>query len=189
MSVISEIVGRVLKVRAMLPSDLPRLLQIENAGAGTRFLRKDLPANLFSTDRGIWVATIQNHVVGYLVYQLTPETEASESELQVGPPKGPWGRRVTSLPPLQVELIHLFVSPDWRRRGIGRALITRFDPRLSKDEPCVIQAMVPETNLPVQLLLRSAGYKAARVSRRYFVEEDAYVMECRHGELTPARVE
>jgi ribosomal protein S18 acetylase RimI-like enzyme len=189
MSVISEIVGRVLKVRAMLPSDLPRLLQIETPSSGTRFLRKDLPANLFSTDRGIWVATIQNHVVGYLVYQLVPEEESANSDLAVARPRGTWGRRNTSLPLLQVELLHLFVSSDWRRRGIGRALVSRFDPRLSKDEACLIQAMVPETNLAAQLLLRSSGYRAVRVSRRYFSDEDAFVMEYRMGGPTANRDE
>ena len=54
MSVISEVISRVLKVRSMVAADLPRLLQIEKQPLGSRLLRHALPANAPSGDRGIW---------------------------------------------------------------------------------------------------------------------------------------
>jgi ribosomal protein S18 acetylase RimI-like enzyme len=72
------------------------------------------------------------------------------------------------------------VASDWRRQGIARALAKQFEPRPFRQADCCIQAAVPETDLATQLLLRSAGYKAVRVLREYFVNEDAYLMErCR----------
>ena len=38
-------------------------------------------SNSPARDRGTWVATIQNHVVGYLVYQLITEPETSSSKV------------------------------------------------------------------------------------------------------------
>jgi ribosomal protein S18 acetylase RimI-like enzyme len=79
--------------------------------------------------------------------------------------------------PTCVDVIQLYVSPDWRRRGIGRALVTRFDPRPQGQGPCIFEAAVPESNLPMQLLLRSAGYKAVSVLRGFHDDQDAYLMQ------------
>ena len=75
------------------------------------------------------------------------------------------------------EVFTLYVAPDWRRRGVGRSLVERFEPDLATAQGYWVEAAVPETNLPMQLLLRSAGYKAVRVLRRYYGYEDAYLME------------
>ena len=177
MSVINEVISRVLNVRSMVAADLPRLLQIEKHPGGNGWIRHDLPSAPPGSDRSIWVATIHNHVVGYLDYQLVPESDAEDSELGVGGPRGVWAKKTLSPAKLKVDVLHLMVSPDWRRRGIGRALVERFDPKLTHQRHCLVQAAVPECNLPMQLLLRAANYKAVRILRGYYDEEDGYLME------------
>jgi ribosomal protein S18 acetylase RimI-like enzyme len=75
---------------------------------------------------------------------------------------------------------NIAVLPEWHRQGIGRALLEEIHQafRQSGDD---IQATVPETNLPVQLFLRDAGYKAVRVVPGCFGSEDGYVMQRSNG--------
>jgi ribosomal protein S18 acetylase RimI-like enzyme len=82
----------------------------------------------------------------------------------------------TSLFPGWFDILHLAVAPEWRRRGIARLLVERFDPR-PRQTNAFLQVRVPESHLPVQVLLRSVGYRATRVLRDYYVGEDAYLME------------
>ena len=89
---------------------------------------------------------------------------------------GAW--QIDASPRQQFELLHLAVTPEWQRNGIGRVLVQRFEDRLIHPGDS-IQATVPESNLPVQLFLRRVGYQAVRVLRGYYGEEDAYVMERR----------
>jgi ribosomal protein S18 acetylase RimI-like enzyme len=173
MSVISTLIGRLLTVRAMEPADLPRLLALEMQRLGSRRIQKDSPIRLPSDDQGIWVAAIQNALVGYLIYQILPEESDSLK------PTSPAKKALLSVQTPRIVLQHVYVANDWHRRGIGRALVERFEPDVSRHEGMWIEAAVPESNLPMQVLLRSLGYKAVRVLRSYYGDEDAYLMEVR----------
>jgi len=177
MSVITDMITRVLDVRSMIAADLPRVLQLEKQRLGSGWLRHDLAMNPVGEERATWVATIQNHVVGYLVYQLMIESEPVGSGPHFDPARLAGKRRKIVADPLCIDLLQLYVAPDWRRRGIGRALLTRFDPRPRQQGACTIEAAVPETNLAMQILLRSIGYKAIRVLRGLQGEQDAYLMQ------------
>jgi ribosomal protein S18 acetylase RimI-like enzyme len=177
MSVINDMISRVLEVRSMTPADLPRVLQLEKQRLGSSWLRHDLAMNPVTEERGTWVATIQNHVVGYLVYQLMMECEAVGAGPHSERPKIVQKRRKIAAPPLCIDIVQIYVAPDWRRRGIGRALVARFDPRPQEQGQCSLEAAVPEDNLPMQLLLRSAGYKAVRVLRGFHGDQAAYLMQ------------
>jgi len=60
MSVITDMISRVLDVRSMTASDLPRILQLEKQRLGSSWLREDLAMNPVTEERATWVATIQN---------------------------------------------------------------------------------------------------------------------------------
>jgi ribosomal protein S18 acetylase RimI-like enzyme len=171
MSVISTLIGRLLTIRAMEPADLPRLLALEMQRLGSRRIQKDSPIRLPNDDQGIWVAAIQNALVGYLIYQILPEEADSRK------PSGKKAAVAVQTPRIAVQ--HVYVANDWQRRGIGRALIERFEPDVPRRDGMWIEASVPESQLPMQLLLRSLGYKAVRVLRGYYGDEDAYLMEAR----------
>jgi ribosomal-protein-alanine N-acetyltransferase len=160
----------------MEPRDLAQVLGIIERTPAPRWARQDILFHFRSDDISSWVALQDEQVAGFVVCRVltakTPATvPATDSEV-------PW-RRDASPQQQRFELLHLAVAPESQRNGIGRALLQRFEDRLSKPGDAV-QATVPESNLPVQLFLRSVGYKAVRVLRGYYGEEDAFLMEQRY---------
>lgn len=176
MSLIRAATARVLAVRPLDARDLPRVLRIARVAPGPRWLWDDLVMDPRSPDHGMWVAAIQEHVVGFLAYQVLQQPALSPD--LAGLTSGRSGS--ASLFPGWFDLLHVAVAPEWRRRGIARLLVERFDPRPRQATACV-QARVPETHLPLQVLLRQAGFRAVHVLREYYVGEDAYLMEHRLG--------
>lgn len=77
----------------------------------------------------------------------------------------------------RVELVRLAVHPDWRRRGIGAALLAKLDYKLDSHRRHMAFADVPGAALDAQLLLRSAGWRAVNVDH----DGDAYRMVRRAG--------
>jgi [ribosomal protein S18]-alanine N-acetyltransferase len=72
-----------------------------------------------------------------------------------------------------VLLQNIAVAPYWRRQGIARTMLGR----LSEKKPTLVRAVVPETNLALQLLLKSADFRAVGVCRGRQDDGDRYVME------------
>src|SRR5439155_5065998 len=80
--------------------------------------------------------------------------------------------------PTCFNLRHVAVAEKWQRRGVARTLLRHLYQRLRHTEDR-IEARVPETRLSAQLLLKDSGYKAVKVLRGYFTDEDAFLMERR----------
>jgi ribosomal protein S18 acetylase RimI-like enzyme len=101
------------------------------------------------------------------------------------------GRSGSPEGPRRFELVHIAVAAEYQRGGVGKSLMARLEELLARPDDCV-QAAVPESNLAVQLFLRSLGYKAVRVLHGYYGAEDGYAMEWRRawgataGPLTPS---
>lgn len=57
------------------------------------------------------------------------------------------------------EIRHMVVDKNFRRQGIGTALINRMKEKLN-DRRYILSYSVPEDNLPFQLFLRKMGFKA-----------------------------
>jgi ribosomal protein S18 acetylase RimI-like enzyme len=174
MSIIRAATARVLAVRPLETRDLPRVLRIARVSPGPRWLWDDLVIDPRSPDNGLWVAAIQEHVVGFLAYHILPEPAVDPDLTQLMHQRA----GAASFFPRWFDMLHVAVAPEWRRRGIGRLLVERFDPH-PRQAPTVVQVRVPESHLPLQLLLREVGYRATRVLRQYYVGEDAYLMEKR----------
>lgn len=180
MSNASSIVRPSLNLRRMIPRDLPHVLQIaKNLSAG-RWALKHFLKVFQSGDAVGWIAEKDACVVGFVVYTVSPEPADMESESAPSRSKGLSGPRsmITTKSPC-VNLLNIVVAPEWRRQGIGRSMLEILDKGLWRTAGC-IQILVPETNLALQLFLRSVGYKAIRVVRECFDAEDAYLMERQH---------
>jgi ribosomal protein S18 acetylase RimI-like enzyme len=172
MSVVNEVISRLLTVRGVERTDLPRLLHMEKHPEITRWIQHD---HFRSSERGICVAAVPILVVGYLAYQILSDTENGSA---VPPPRS---LRTKKAPPkpCRISLQHLYVAPEWRRRGIGRLLVERFASQALKSTNYNVEAAVAESDLPMQLLLRSAGFRATRILHDHQCDEDAYLMERR----------
>jgi ribosomal-protein-alanine N-acetyltransferase len=136
-----------------------------------RRARLDFLRGIQAHDVSSWVAAVADQVVGFVACRFAlPRRSAAGA--RAGRGGAAW--------PLRLELLHLAVAPEHRRRGAGRALLAHLGEWLRQPGDRV-RAAVPESNLAVQLFLRSLGYKAVGVLRGYYDEDDAYVMERRLG--------
>jgi ribosomal-protein-alanine N-acetyltransferase len=135
---------RILTVRLLFPRDVRDLLAVQEKKRGPQWVRTDLLAAYDQPGTQAWAAEIDENIVGYLVFQTTPQG---------------------------ADLLHIAVAPYWRRQGIARAMLEKL-----ADQGPKVRAIVPDTNLAAQLLLRDAGYKAVRVVRGHCGGEDGYRM-------------
>jgi ribosomal protein S18 acetylase RimI-like enzyme len=155
--------------------DLPWLMRTEGHESAPPWTRQGFLAALQAG--GGAVAEVNGQPVGFVVYQVTPPPDGTRPAALKRLLRRwvPWGH-ATCVPPRQVDLLHVVVLPPWHRQGIGRALLEHLHQAFGQAADH-IQAVVPETNLAAQLLLRDAGYKAVRVVRGCLGGEDSYVME------------
>ena len=78
----------------------------------------------------------------------------------------------------RLTLLSLSVRKDWRRHGIGTALIGSVIKRLRSDRQYEIYELVRETNLRAQKFYSAQGFVALRPKQRVYENstEDAYPM-------------
>jgi ribosomal protein S18 acetylase RimI-like enzyme len=180
MSLLKTVVRNLVSVRALESDDLPGLMHLENSEPGRRWFRHG-PLTSEPAVPATWVATISRLVVGYLVYEFRDEEDTQVFGQATGQPHFPSRQEPAAADGPRVDLLDLLVHPDWRRRGVARALLERFAPALPWSGPLRVQAAVPERNLPAQLLLRSTGFRAVKILRGLAGGDDLYLMERRLG--------
>jgi ribosomal-protein-alanine N-acetyltransferase len=95
--------------------------------------------------RESWVAELNGVVIGFLV--LLP------------------------LPPGEAEVLNIAVSPDFQRRGVGRALLNRASPR-------TLHLEVRESNAAARAFYQSLGFQETGRRRAYYQHpsEDAILL-------------
>lgn len=179
MSKVSTDTIPVLTLRCMVQRDLPHVLHIEQQAPQPRWTLQDFLTVFQSGDTASWVAETGGRVVGFVVYSVTPQIDLDEQEPESAL-RSRLAETVQGPQPVRIALLNIGVAPEWRRRGIGRALLERLNKKLRLAQDC-IQAMVPETNLSAQLFLKKSRCRAVRVMRSYYHEEDAYLMERLRG--------
>lgn len=72
----------------------------------------------------------------------------------------------------EAEIENIAVSPDFRRRGIGKDLVNALKEKCEK-----IFLLVKEDNYGAIAFYASLGFVKTGVRRRYYHGKDAYVME------------
>jgi ribosomal-protein-alanine N-acetyltransferase len=177
MSTLRTSVTPTLTFRQMAPRDLLQVWRIEQQTEERRWTVQDFLTVLQSGHTIGQIAEVGDQIVGYIVYTIQSNSEADTDhrDKSIHPTyAGPHSH--ISEQPLNLILLHLVVHPEWRRRGVALALLARLAKKLRHMDDR-IHTTVPEGNLSAQLVLRVAGYKAVRVLRGYFGEEDGYLME------------
>ncbi|HMF12539.1 MAG TPA: GNAT family N-acetyltransferase [Gemmataceae bacterium] len=169
-----------LTFRQMAPRDLLQVWRIEQQTSARRWTVQDFLTVLQSGNTVGQIVEAADQIIGYVIYtvQSVPKEDAVPSDSIHSTFAGP--HAYFSEQPLNLVLLHLVVHPEWRRRGVGLALLGRLAKKLRHADDR-IQSTIPESNLGAQLLLRAGGYKAVRVLRGYFGEEDGYLMEREPG--------
>lgn len=77
-------------------------------------------------------------------------------------------------------ILRIGIHAKHRKKGLGSELMTALSNKLTEKRKLIV-AEVRESNLPIQLFLKSQGYKAVKVLRKYFPDtgEDAFVFNYR----------
>ncbi len=150
MSVKSQSGVRTL-VRWMLREDLEAVLRIEHESFEFPWSESEFLACIQRPNCIAMVAVVQEKVVGYMIYEMGPQ----------------W-----------FQILNLAVDAEYRRSGVGRALVQRLINKLSPRRRYKISLQVRETNLPAQLFFRALGFRAKAILHDHYPDtaEDAYLM-------------
>lgn len=77
------------------------------------------------------------------------------------------------------KLVIINMASKYHRCGVGRIMVNKLKAKLSPSRRHTIETTVRDDSLTMQLFLRSLGFKAVSVLRRFFNDDDAdgYVMQ------------
>ncbi len=81
----------------------------------------------------------------------------------------------------RIHILSFAVHPQYRRQGVGRAMVDKLVSKLAYQRRNRIVLEVRETNLDAQLFFRTLGFRATGVLRSFYEDtpEDAFLMQFR----------
>lgn len=143
-----------IHIRWMLRRDMPEVLQIEPDSFESAWTEDDFLRCLRRRNVIGQVAERGEKVIGFMIYQLDKS---------------------------QFHILNMAVSPAWRCRGVGSQLLAKLIGKLGLIRRTRITLEVRETNLEAQVFFQKEGFRAVRVLRGHYDDndEDAYRMEYR----------
>jgi ribosomal-protein-alanine N-acetyltransferase len=142
-------------IRWMIRRDMPSVLAIESESFEFPWTEEEFIRCLRQRNCIGMVAELNEQVVGFMIYELHRS---------------------------RLHILNFSVHSQFRRQGIGSAMIEKLVSKLSYQRRSRILLEVRETNLAAQLFFRSLEFRAVSVLRDYYEDttEDAYVMQFRH---------
>lgn len=136
-----------MKIRRMRTQDLSSVVKIENLSFPSPWSKQEFSSTLKLPNIIGNIVEVDQEIVGYIIYEIIANAEC-------------------------LHILNLSVSPDWRRQGIGKALIQKM---MSTTDWLSISLMVSDRNLDCHLFLKKMSFEAFSVARDYFEEDhDAY---------------
>lgn len=139
-------------IRWMIRRDMPEVLEIEDQSFEYPWTEEDFVRCLRQRNCIGMIAEIEEQVVGAMIYEL------HKSRLHV---------------------LNFAVHQNFRRCGVGAAMVKTLQNKLSHQRRNRIFLEVRETNLPAQLFFRAQYFRAISVLRDFYEDapEDAYLMQ------------
>jgi len=140
-------------IRWLIRRDLPEVLDIERASFASPWTEEDFLYYLRKRNVIGLVAEHAEQVVGFMLYELHKP---------------------------RLNLLKFAVHPDYRRQGIGEAMLTKLFGKLNGERRTRLTLLVGESNLDAQLFFRDMGLRATGILREHFDDgQDAFSMEYR----------
>jgi ribosomal-protein-alanine N-acetyltransferase len=134
-------------IRWLIRRDLPAVLRIEDASFRVPWTEDEFVRSLRLRNVIGMVAEHQDMVIGYMIYELHRDS---------------------------IHLLSIAVHPDFRRQGVGAAMLAKLVSKLYQRRG-KITTLASEINLDAQVFLREYGFRATEVVKdHYRPHEDAY---------------
>lgn len=141
---------QINSIRWMIRRDLPEVIKIYNYYFGVLWTEEDVTALLRQRNCIGMVVEYENKVVGFMIYEL------HKSRLRV---------------------LSLAVDIDYKRQGVGSAMIQKLVDKLSQQRRKELVLEVNEVNLDALLFYKALGFKAQSVLKSHYTSgDDAYQM-------------
>ena len=142
-------------IRWMIRRDMPEVLAIENRSFEFPWSDEDFIRCLRQRNCIGMVAEYDERVVGFMIYELHKN---------------------------RLHVLNFAVRPEFRRRGVGTAMMRKLIGKLSEQRRNRILLEIRETNLDAQLFFRDCDFRAISVLREFYEDspEDAYLMQYRY---------
>jgi [ribosomal protein S18]-alanine N-acetyltransferase len=142
-------------IRWMIRRDMPEVLAIENRSFEFPWSDEDFIRCLRQRNCIGMVAEYDERVVGFMIYELHKN---------------------------RLHVLNFAVRPEFRRRGVGTAMMRKLIGKLSEQRRNRILLEIRETNLDAQLFFRDRNFRAISVLRAFYEDspEDAYLMQYRY---------
>jgi len=128
--------GQEIAMRWMIRSDMDRVICLENNSFDFPWTEDEFIACLRCRNSIGVVAELSGLIVGYMIYELHKT---------------------------RLHILNFCVDPDYRRQGVGTAMVTKLASKLSLQRRTRIALEVSETNLTAQLFFRANGFRAERI--------------------------
>ena len=139
-------------VRAITPKDHKAVLSLIDTAELVTVDAKDFEKRLRKKNTNVFVAVLQETIIGYLVYEVNKDF---------------------------FHVLHLGVDEQYRRHKVGTALISSLIEQLTATKRRRIVIELRESNLVAQLFLRSARFRCIEILRACYKPEDGYRFEYR----------
>jgi [ribosomal protein S18]-alanine N-acetyltransferase len=138
-------------IRWMIRRDMPEVLAIEHSSFEYPWCEEEFLRVLRQRNCIGMVAEHGERIVGFMIYELHRN---------------------------KIHVLDFASHIDFRRRGVGRQMVSKLVSKLSNQRRNRIGLFVRETNLPAQLFFRVLGFRAMEVIREHYADtgEDAYSM-------------
>jgi ribosomal-protein-alanine N-acetyltransferase len=138
-----------VEIRRLTFADLPQVVAIERRAFTTPWSLAMFVLELSKPSGICLAAEVESELVGYMVCSRYDTV---------------W------------HLMNIAVEPDWRRRGIGSALLQALLERVGDDAQVTLE--VRRSNHGAVTLYEQFGFRSAGVRRRYYADngEDAVIM-------------
>lgn len=139
-------------IRMIVNADIPQIIKIENENFAYPWEEHDFKFALKESNVLGLVATKDNKIVGYIIYQMTDE---------------------------KYHIINMAINVKYHRQRIGTMLLNKILRRLSFNKRTKVVTLVSESNLIAQLFLKKNSFSCIKTLKNYYDENDmdAYVME------------
>lgn len=137
--------------------DVPDIMDIELRSFQRPWTEDDLLMQLRRNNCNTIVAEYDGKIIGFAVYELLIH---------------------------ELHILNLAVHPEYRRNGVGTAMVVKLLNKLSQQRRRVLAVEVRETNLAAQLFFRACGSTGSQLWHDYYEDtgEDAYRICFRVGE-------